>query len=566
MTSLQVCRATSAFAPRNVDELAFDIGDIITVIESPEGGWWKGSRAANGSSITSGWFPANHVEPFRQGDANTGSNKDVPYADLANLGYPRLGLYEDLPGDSGASDGHYEIIGADIDNEDIGDKSLLTTPQSKHSGVQKSKKTNRGGAQWQPLSRADMHLDDDTTSASWFLPGMPREQIRWWVKQLLDLGPVGGYIVREPDSQADAYALVVKTTPTKTKNYLIKCEVLDGVQTVRLGAVRSRSLKRLCEKLAIADSPLVIKLLPGFFLNKKAAIKKAMKDGTAVPGLLPEEFEFRTQGTPKPKSDNQVKWEARNAATAKQQQQQQHDSSRANHPVTPKAHTGSVGRASPSVAHPSALNTSTSSPAVTAAVPETRAKPSITTPAGAATPMWTCPPAPPPHAAPKSIPPPLQLQAPLLRPAPPSPSKLAGTTPPPSTTGKKAPPAVAPRRDGNAPGIAMRDPKGRPLSPTSALLASIGDVNSMLVADTEPDNDATLNEVGHICVLARGDRVWDGVYDVLFDAVCDAMCDIYDAVMRCVIPCVMHFADTSTSNDAHYVATNVFNAYPSGKD
>lgn len=58
-----------------------------------------------------------------------------------------------------------------------------------------------------------------------------------WVKQLLDLGPVGGYIVREPDSQADAYALVVKTTPTKTKNFLIKCEVLDGVHTVRLGIV-----------------------------------------------------------------------------------------------------------------------------------------------------------------------------------------------------------------------------------------------------------------------------------------------------------------------------------------
>ena len=51
--------------------------------------------------------------------------------------------------------------------------------------------------------------------------------------------------------------------------------------------MRSRSLFRLCEKLAVMDSPTATRLLPGFFLNKKAALKKAMREGVQVPGLLP---------------------------------------------------------------------------------------------------------------------------------------------------------------------------------------------------------------------------------------------------------------------------------------
>ena len=65
--------------------------------------------------------------------------------------------------------------------------------------------------------RSNVVLDNETTAASWFLTSMPREQVRWWAKQLLEAGPVGGYIVREPDSQKDSYALVVKVTATAIK-------------------------------------------------------------------------------------------------------------------------------------------------------------------------------------------------------------------------------------------------------------------------------------------------------------------------------------------------------------
>lgn len=37
----------------------------------------------------------------------------------------------------------------------------------------------------------------------------------------------------------------------------------------------------------------MVKLLPNFFLNKRAALKKAIKDGEKVPGLVPEHFEFK---------------------------------------------------------------------------------------------------------------------------------------------------------------------------------------------------------------------------------------------------------------------------------
>ena len=40
-----------------------------------------------------------------------------------------------------------------------------------------------------------------------FLPAdMPREQVRWWVKQLLELGPIGGYIVRARAHWFTSYA------------------------------------------------------------------------------------------------------------------------------------------------------------------------------------------------------------------------------------------------------------------------------------------------------------------------------------------------------------------------
>ncbi|VDO34411.1 unnamed protein product [Brugia timori] len=55
-TSTIYARAKHAFKGRNNDELSFRKGDVITVTQQLEGGWWEGTL----HSYT-GWFPANYV-------------------------------------------------------------------------------------------------------------------------------------------------------------------------------------------------------------------------------------------------------------------------------------------------------------------------------------------------------------------------------------------------------------------------------------------------------------------------------------------------------------------------
>ncbi|VDK78591.1 unnamed protein product [Litomosoides sigmodontis] len=55
-TSTVYARAKHAFKGRNNDELSFQKGDIITVTQQMEGGWWEGTLR----SYTA-WFPSNYV-------------------------------------------------------------------------------------------------------------------------------------------------------------------------------------------------------------------------------------------------------------------------------------------------------------------------------------------------------------------------------------------------------------------------------------------------------------------------------------------------------------------------
>eukprot|EP00041_Stephanoeca_diplocostata_P034110 m.1144312 g.1144312 ORF g.1144312 m.1144312 type:complete len:548 (+) comp24462_c0_seq17:446-2089(+) len=50
------CVSKHKFVAGNEDELSFDIGQKIRVVQQPEGGWWEGTLDGR-----SGWFPANHV-------------------------------------------------------------------------------------------------------------------------------------------------------------------------------------------------------------------------------------------------------------------------------------------------------------------------------------------------------------------------------------------------------------------------------------------------------------------------------------------------------------------------
>lgn len=55
-----VVRARFAFQQTNEDELSFSKGDIITVHQQEDGGWWEGTL--NGKS---GWFPSNYVRELK---------------------------------------------------------------------------------------------------------------------------------------------------------------------------------------------------------------------------------------------------------------------------------------------------------------------------------------------------------------------------------------------------------------------------------------------------------------------------------------------------------------------
>ena len=51
------CRAIYDYKAVRGDELSIRVGDVITIIEKPEGGWWTGEISG-----VEGVFPANYVE------------------------------------------------------------------------------------------------------------------------------------------------------------------------------------------------------------------------------------------------------------------------------------------------------------------------------------------------------------------------------------------------------------------------------------------------------------------------------------------------------------------------
>lgn len=53
----QVVKAVYSFQGENNDELCIAKGDLITLTQTPEGGWYEGTL----NEVT-GWFPSNYVE------------------------------------------------------------------------------------------------------------------------------------------------------------------------------------------------------------------------------------------------------------------------------------------------------------------------------------------------------------------------------------------------------------------------------------------------------------------------------------------------------------------------
>uniref|UniRef100_A0A2R5LE14 Putative guanine nucleotide exchange factor n=1 Tax=Ornithodoros turicata TaxID=34597 RepID=A0A2R5LE14_9ACAR len=63
----RLVKAIHNFKGKNNDELCFKKGDIFTVTQALDGGWWEGTL--NG---TTGWFPSNYVKEHRADASKTG--------------------------------------------------------------------------------------------------------------------------------------------------------------------------------------------------------------------------------------------------------------------------------------------------------------------------------------------------------------------------------------------------------------------------------------------------------------------------------------------------------------
>lgn len=53
-------QAEYSFQGENNDELRFQKGDIITVTQREDGGWWEGTLGE-----MTGWFPSNYVREYK---------------------------------------------------------------------------------------------------------------------------------------------------------------------------------------------------------------------------------------------------------------------------------------------------------------------------------------------------------------------------------------------------------------------------------------------------------------------------------------------------------------------
>lgn len=58
---VMLVQAVYSFKGKNNDELCFSKGDVITVSQKEEGGWWEGTL-----DDKTGWFPSNYVKEYKQ--------------------------------------------------------------------------------------------------------------------------------------------------------------------------------------------------------------------------------------------------------------------------------------------------------------------------------------------------------------------------------------------------------------------------------------------------------------------------------------------------------------------
>jgi hypothetical protein len=77
-----ILQVTHAFSKTRGDELDLSPGELITVLECPDGGWCKGVKGIETKNPTTGWFPVVVSKVFNQPD-NFNSDEALPSNDAA---------------------------------------------------------------------------------------------------------------------------------------------------------------------------------------------------------------------------------------------------------------------------------------------------------------------------------------------------------------------------------------------------------------------------------------------------------------------------------------------------
>eukprot|EP00039_Didymoeca_costata_P012134 m.173679 g.173679 ORF g.173679 m.173679 type:complete len:426 (-) comp15392_c0_seq4:5-1282(-) len=100
---------------------------------------------------------------------------------------------------------------------------------------------------------------------SWFLDGLSREEIKWWVSNLSKYGPIGGFLMRIPSKPG--LALTVKVAKNTVKNYLIK---RDASGKYHLNGLSANTIELMLAMLASpAQTEIPVHILPLFYINRE---------------------------------------------------------------------------------------------------------------------------------------------------------------------------------------------------------------------------------------------------------------------------------------------------------
>ena len=75
--------ARYSYDAEKMDELSLQVDDVVHVLESPEGGWWRGMIGL-GKTTRIGWFPANLVEVLNDVGGNTSAAESDKEGSVTN--------------------------------------------------------------------------------------------------------------------------------------------------------------------------------------------------------------------------------------------------------------------------------------------------------------------------------------------------------------------------------------------------------------------------------------------------------------------------------------------------